>query len=137
MVECFVFLRPLGLRLAKGDIRDEQSRLEGTVTVNPVPAIFGSAGLARVVSNGTHYTLANLAASVSPFPGGDLYLGFAYNETLDTRADQRVRGWGPTMRWKIRGATYLDAGYSAVDSTSPSQDVHSRVFTARLSLALP
>ena len=94
-------------------------------------AIARSAGLARVVSNGTHYTLANLAASVSPFPGGDLYLGFAYNETLDTRADQRVRGWGPTMRWKIRGATYLDAGYSAVDSTSPSQDVHSRVFTAR------
>lgn len=122
---------------AKGDIKDVQSRLEGTVTVNPVPAIFGSAGLARVVSNGTPYTLANLTASVSPFPGGDLYLGFAYNETLDTRADQRVRGWGPTMRWKIRNATYLDAGYTVLDSTSPAQDIHQRVFTARLSLALP
>jgi hypothetical protein len=122
---------------AKGNVSDVQSRLEGTLTFNPVPAIFGSAGLARVTSNGTHYTLGNAAASVSPFPGGDLFLGFAYNETLDTRADQRVRGWGPTMRWKIRGASYLDAGYTALDSTSPAQDVHSRVFNARLSLALP
>jgi hypothetical protein len=41
------------------------------------------------------------------------------------------------MRWKIRGATYLSANYSVLDSTSPAQDVHSRAFTARLALALP
>jgi hypothetical protein len=121
----------------RGEVKDVQSRLEGTLTVNPVPAIFGSAGLARVVANGTPYSLVNLAASVSPFPGGDLYLGFSYNENLDTRSDLRVRGWGPTIRWKIRAATFLDAGYSALDSTSPAQDVHTRAFTARLSLALP
>jgi hypothetical protein len=122
---------------ARGDLRDVQSRLEGTATVNPAPAIFASGSLARVTFNGPAYTLANLAASVSPFPGGDLYLGFAYNETLDTRSGLRVRGWGPTMRWKIRGATFLNAGYNVLDSTSPAQDIHSRVFTVQLSLALP
>jgi hypothetical protein len=122
---------------ARGDLRDEQSRLDGTLTFTPVPAISGSAGVSRVVANGTPYTLANVNASVSPFPGGDLYMAFAYNETLDTRADQRIRGWGPTLRWKIRGASYLDAAYTVLDSTSPSQDTHSRVFNTRLSLALP
>jgi hypothetical protein len=122
---------------ARGGFKDVQSRLEGTATVNPVPAIFASGSLARVVDDGIPYTLVNLSGSVSPFPGGDLYLGFAYNETLDTRAELRVRGWGPSMRWKIRGATYLSANYSVLDSTSPAQDVHSRAFTARLALALP
>jgi hypothetical protein len=122
---------------SKADLRDEQSRLDGTVTFTPVPAVFGTVGLSRVVANGTPYTLVNVNASASPFPGGDLYMGFAYNETLDTHADQRIRGWGPTLRWKIRGATYLDVAYSATDSTSPSQDIHSRVFDTRLSLALP
>lgn len=122
---------------ARGNTRDVQSRLEGTATVNPAPAIYASGSLARVTFNGPAYTLANLAANVAPFPGGDLYLGFAYNETLDTRSDLRVRGWGPTMRWKIRGATFLNAGYNVLDSTSPAQDVHSRVFTVQLTLALP
>jgi hypothetical protein len=121
----------------RGDSRDVQSRLEGNLTLNPVPAIFASAGLARVVSQGTPSTLVNLAGSVAPFPGGDLYLGFAYNETLDTRSDLRVRGWGPTMRWKIRRATFLDAGYTRLDSTSPAQRIQSRTFLARLSLGLP
>ncbi len=122
---------------ARGNVKDVQSRLEGTATVNPAPAIYASGSLARVTFNGPAYTLANLVTSVAPFPGGDLYLGFAYNETLDTRSGLRVRGWGPTMRWKIRGATFLNAGYTVLDSTSPAQDVHSRVLTVQLTLALP
>ncbi|HET6923595.1 MAG TPA: hypothetical protein VFI16_10655, partial [Anaeromyxobacteraceae bacterium] len=122
---------------ARGDSSDVQSRLDGTATVNPAPAIFASVSLARVWANGVPHSLLNLSGSVSPFPGGDLYLGFAYNETLDTRSELRVRGWGPSMRWKIRGATYLSAAYSVLDSTSPALDVHSRTFTARLALALP
>ncbi len=122
---------------ARGGTKDVQSRLEGTATVNPAPAIYASGSLARVTFNGPAYTLANLAANVAPFPGGDLYLGFAYNETLDTRSDLRVRGWGPTMRWKIRGATFLNAGYTVLDSTSPAQDIHSRVFNVQLTMALP
>ncbi len=122
---------------ARGNSKDVQSRLEGTATVNPAPAIYASGSLARVTFNGPAYTLANLAANVAPFPGGDLYLGFAYNETRDTRSDLRVRGWGPTMRWKVRGATFLNAGYTVLDSTSPAQDVHSRVLTVQLTLALP
>jgi hypothetical protein len=74
---------------------------------------------------------------VAPFPGGDLFLGFTYNETLDTRSDLRVRNWGPSVRWKIRKATYFDATYAVLDSTSPAQDVHTKVFSARLALALP
>jgi hypothetical protein len=121
----------------RAEVEDEQSRLDGSATVNPVPAIFVSAGVARLVSNGTPSTLVNVAANVAPFPGGDLFLGFTYNETLDTRSDLRVRNWGPSLRWKIRQSTYLDATYAILDSTSPAQDVYTKVFSARLALALP
>ncbi|HEU4382181.1 MAG TPA: hypothetical protein VFR85_01660 [Anaeromyxobacteraceae bacterium] len=120
----------------RGNLIDRQARLEGTATLNPVPAIFASGSVARLTSNGPPYLLVNVNASVAPFPGGDLYLGFAYNETLDTRAALRVRGWGPSLRWKIRGNIYLDANYNVLDSTSPSQDIGQRVFTMHLSLTL-
>jgi hypothetical protein len=122
---------------ARLESEDKQSRVEGGVTVNPVPAIFFSASVARLVLNGKGSTLINLAGNLAPFPGGDLFVGFTYNESLDTRSDLRVRTWGPSLRWKIRRGTFLDAGYSVLDSTAPAQQIHTKGLSARLALALP
>jgi len=114
-----------------------QARLEGTATLSPFPALLASGGVARLWTSGVGQNLYNLAVTLAPFPGGDLYLGFLYSETIDERTQVRTRNWGPALRWKIHGASTFDAAYTVLDGRAPAQDVHTEAFTARLSVALP
>ncbi len=114
-----------------------QTRLEVTATLSPFPALLASGGVSRLWISGVGQNLYNLAVTVAPFPGGDLFLGFLYTEMIDERTQVRTRNWGPALRWKIHGATTLDAAYTVLDGRAPAQDVHTEAFTARLSVALP
>lgn len=112
------------------DVASEQQRVEGTVSVTPVPALFASASLSRVIAGATPATLTNVALNVSPFPRGDLLLRVQYNETLDTGVDQRLRLLGPSLRWNVRRGAYLDVSYTYSETRSPVLDTSSRALFA-------
>jgi hypothetical protein len=113
-----------------GPLRSEQQRVEGTVSVSPIPAIFGSASVARVIAGASPATLTNLALNVSPFPGGDLLVRAQYNETLDTGADQKIRLLGPSLRWNVRRGAWFDVSYTYSETRSPVLDTSSRALFA-------
>jgi hypothetical protein len=111
-------------------VRSEVQRVEGTVSVSPIPALFGSASVSHVLSGAAPSTLTNLALNVSPFPGGDLLVRVQYNETLDTGADQKLRLLGPSLRWNVRRGAYLDLSYTYSETSSPVLDTSSRAVFA-------
>jgi hypothetical protein len=112
---------------------DRRGSLEASVSLAPFPALALAGSLSRQFGGTTRTaTLAGFTGSLSPFPGGDLQLRYAYQETLDVEADQRSRAHGPTARWNIRPGWYLDAGYSFQDSSAPVAVQHTRAFNANL-----
>ncbi len=114
------------------DTTDRTWRIDGTGTLTPFPALFVSAGASRVVTGDTPYTLANLAANFSPFPGGNLILSFSYNQSIDTLSESRSRSLGPFLRWNISARAFVELNYNLLDFSSPVQNSSTRTFSARL-----
>ncbi len=115
----------------------EQQRVEGTVSVSPIPAFFGTGSLARVyASDRPPATLTNFALNVSPFPGGDLLVRAQYNETLDTGSQQKIRLLGPSLRWNARRGAWLDLSYTYSETRSPVLDTSWRALFASFVLTL-
>ena len=106
--------------------------IEGTTSWSPVPALYASGGLARLITNGIGVTTGNVSAGVSPFPGAALQLRFQYAETFDTSTNLRTRAYGPTARWTILTSLYADVSYSIAESRSSAERSKSNVFFARL-----
>lgn len=110
--------------------RTEQQRVEGTVSVSPIPAFFGSASVARVFAGTAPATLTNFALNLSPFPGGDLLVRAQYNESLDTGSDQKIRLLGPSLRWNVRRGAWFDLSYTYSETRSPVLDTSWRALLA-------
>jgi hypothetical protein len=116
---------------------DRQGVLVGSVSFTPVSAFFFSAGLTRNSQEGlAPQNLANLAASFSPFPQGQLLLSFSYNESLDSGSEMRARFYGPSLRWNIRPGTYLNASYTWNDSAQPALATQGTSFFTQLVVSL-
>lgn len=113
-------------------LTNTSQNLEGTTSWSPVPALYASGGLARIITNGIGVTTGNIAAGVSPFPGAALQLRFRYAETFDTSTHLRTRAYGPSARWTILKSLYVDVSYSLTESRSSAEDSKSNVFFARL-----
>jgi hypothetical protein len=109
------------------------SRVEGTVSVSPFPALFAAAGVSRSLSSsGPPSTLANVAVSLAPFPRGDLVLRFTYSETLETSAQLRIRSLGPSARWNMNAWAFVDLSYTVTDTSTPALDTDQRALFGRL-----
>lgn len=80
-------------------------------------------------------TTRNIGGTWSPFRDGALQLSFSYNEAYNSSANQKDRTIVPSMRWNIRGGSYLDMSYLYLKSTSVSQSSESRTFSSTLRFA--
>jgi hypothetical protein len=108
-----------------------QQFLQGSVSFNPVPALYLSGSVQRTSTDSQTYTLTNVAAGFSPFPGGSLQFSVAFNETLDSN-NAVTRLITPGVRWNITRAAVLSVSYALVDNTSPQSELHSRTFDVNL-----
>jgi len=106
------------------------NRLEGTVTFAPVPALFVSGGLSHVIVDRQSYTLANGAATVSPFREGALQFSLNVSQTLEP-GGQVSKVFSAVARWYIHRATTLTAAYTVAGQgpggTVNSIDVNLRI----------
>jgi hypothetical protein len=121
---------------AEAEVERRNERLEGTATFTPIPALFLSASIGRLVVEDRPQRIANVAANVRPFPAGNLYLAFNYNESFDSLFDQRTRTMGPSARWNIHAGNFLDLSYTVQDTTSTLASSRSSLLAARLTLTL-
>jgi hypothetical protein len=118
------------------EIATDTWRVDGSLSFTPVPALYLTGGVSRGVISGVGQTLVNFSGSFSPFPGGNLLMTFRYNENLDTLSQSKSRILGPYLRWTIKGATYIEASYTWLDSSTPALQTNSRVLDLRLTLLL-
>lgn len=122
---------------AAGSTRASQRRVEGGLTFAPVQAVYLSASLGRVEIEGRPpQRVSTLAASLRPFPRGTVYLSARYNESYDSSFETRTRTFGPSLRWNIHGANYLEASYSVQDTTTPLLETHLTLLAAKLSIRI-
>jgi hypothetical protein len=111
-------------------------RIDGTLVLTPIPALQGSVTESRLYSGGRWSDFLTFGGSLSLLRGGELVVGFVYNETLDTSARSRLRTWGPNLRWSIRPGAFLDLSYSQLDNSDPTVTVRTRGVFARLFIPL-
>lgn len=110
------------------------NRAEGTLTFNPVRALYLSAGISRIVAPPRPVTLANASVNFSPFPGGDLQLGVVFTQNLEADGGT-TRLVSPNLRWNLRHAT-ITLGYTLMDTDGTVQGLHNRSFNANLRIPL-
>ncbi len=116
---------------------DQRGVIEGSASISPFRSLGITGAVTRIFGGSVPgQTLASIGAGFTPFPGGDLQLRYAYQESIDTSGQQRTRTHGPGLRWNIRRGWFLDGGYSFLDSSAPAQDVSSQFYFANLSIAL-
>jgi hypothetical protein len=111
------------------------NQISGGFTATPVPALYLSAGVTRLVSSGTPHVLANGSISFSPFPGGDLQLALNYLQTYQD-PDQVTQLFSPSLRWNIRPSTLLTVSYTLQDSHAGVAGTLARTFEANLQVSL-
>ena len=105
-------------------------------TWTPVPALFLSGSVSRIMQPVNPTTLVTGSASFSPFQGGALLLRASYNETLDTFNQIDQRTLSPSLRYVIRAGWFLDASYTLQDSYAPQTVQKQDTFQAQLTLLL-
>ena len=118
-----------------GESWTQFARVDGTLSLTPGPAFSASATLSRVVIAVRPTTYGTLNVNYAPFRG-DVQLTLAYGETLDTAAQYSTRSFTPSLRWNIRGGTFLTASYALVQTSAPVQTTDSRAFTTTLLIVL-
>jgi hypothetical protein len=119
------------------DRTDERAFLEAGVSLAPFPALALAGSVSRQIGGETRpVTLASVSGAFSPFPGGDLQLRYAYQETYDGGADARTRAHGPSARWVIRPGWHLAAAYTEQELRAPASSQRTRSLSANLLVSL-
>jgi hypothetical protein len=111
--------------------------IDASVSYNPVPAFYATAGVSHFTGGVTPTTTYNVSATITPFPGGDLVLRFAYLDAYDTASDTRTRQLGPSARWNISRSAFLDLSYTWLTYHSPALQAETRTLSAGLVVRLP
>ncbi|HZZ85234.1 MAG TPA: hypothetical protein VFE30_11905 [Anaeromyxobacteraceae bacterium] len=114
----------------------ETERVDGALSVNPLPALYLSAAVQRVVKGARPTTLATFSGGFTPFPEGALLLRMSYTESLDTALDSKTHVANSGLRWNFSPRAYLDLNYSLLGSTAPTGTTDTRAFTAGLAIQL-
>ena len=118
-----------------GESWSQFARVDGTLSLTPGPAFSATATVSRGLIAIRPTTYGTLNLNYAPFRG-DVQLSIAYSETLDTAAQYRTRSFTPSLRWNIRGGTFLTASYALVQTSAPVQTTDSRAFTTTLLIVL-
>lgn len=119
------------------EARTRDAMAQGSATFHPFPALAVSGEVSSTWRReGPSRTLAGMAGSFSPFPGGDLQLSFSFSESLDPSGEGRARRLGPSVRWKIRRQAFVDATYTYLGHESPVGTSRSHAFSSLLTVAL-
>jgi len=111
------------------------NRVDGTLSFNPVPALYLAGTVSRLVTDGAGRTLANATGSFSPFPGGDLQFTLSYTETYQ-EPNLLSRLIVPTIRWNLRPGTLITVSYTVLDTTGLGTGTHTRTFDANFQTTL-
>ena len=111
-------------------------RVEGSASWNPVQALSASGGVSYGNIDRVGQTLVNLSGTLSPFPGGNLILSFRYNQYIDSLSGSKTLILGPYLRWNVRSGMFVEASYTWLDVSLPTQDSASRVLSLRLMLLI-
>jgi hypothetical protein len=112
-----------------------QQYILGSISFNPFPVLYLGGSVQRTLNDNLGYTLANVTAGFSPFPGGALQFTASFNESADT-ADNITRLISTGLRWNITRSVVLSATYGINDTTGPTSDVHTRTFDLNLRIPL-
>lgn len=118
------------------DQTDTRGILELTASSSPFRALSLAGSVAHFFGSTGTSTLYNFNGALSLFPRGDLRLGYAYQEMIDTGFQSRTRTHGPTARWTIRPGWFLTSAYSFQHSTSPALTTDGQAFSANLIIAI-
>ncbi len=111
------------------------NRVDGSLSFNPVPALYLASTVSHLVTNGAGRTLANGTGSFSPFPGGALQFAVSYTETYqDPNLLSKI--FAPTVRWNLRPGTLITVSYTVLDSTGTGTGTHARTFDASFQTTL-
>ena len=123
-----------GLAIPQGLQENEQ--INGTASFSPVPAIYLSATITRIIKGPQPTTLTSFGGSFSPFPDGALLLRAAYTESENTVLGETDRVATATARWVIAPPAWLEVDYSILRSTSTFGSSDIRTFTVSLVIQL-
>lgn len=117
------------------DIWSISSRVDGTVTVTPAPALSGAATVSRVVLGPRPTTIATVQLNYFPLRG-DIQLSASYSKTLDTEAQTTTELLSPSLRWNLRRGVSLTTSYTYLHNVAPAQVLTSRAVLATLLVAI-
>ena len=113
-----------------------RQQADATATFTPVPAVYASVGVSRVLGIGRPTTLGHFGLTLSPFPDGAVLFRFLYSDAIDTAADSRAQTLGPTLRWAFSPHAYLDLAYTDIRATAPVEKTRTQTASANLTITL-
>ncbi len=77
----------------------------------------------------------NVALSWAPFPDGDLHVNVGFDEIRRTDLDSLQRTFTPSLRWTIRGGTFLDVAYQRLKLDSILDRLETTILGATVRIA--
>lgn len=106
---------------------------ELSVTLNPVTGIylFGTLSILTETNKPT-ITTETFGGSWSPFREGNLILNISYNESVTSESSQKEKALVQSLRWYIRGSSYLDMSYVISGNSSITQNTDTNTFSTTL-----
>jgi hypothetical protein len=118
------------------DTTSRNTRLDATLALNPLPAVYLSAGVARAFGTMRPTTLYNFNATYSPFREGALLLSFAHSQNFETSTETRNRVSSASARWNFAPVAFLEASYAFMDTENLQTATEAQSIAARLAVTL-
>jgi hypothetical protein len=118
------------------DRSDRGGRIDGTVSVNPFPALYFSASAGRNLFGVAAATNTALSAGLSLFRGGALGLRLNAGQTTEASGQVRDRALGSGLSVKLGSGRSFDVTSIWSESRTPLERVRSFSATAGLRLTL-
>lgn len=117
-------------------IRTFTRAAEGSVALRPLDALYAFASFRRDWREGEEpVETRNVALSWVPFPDGDLHVNLGFHEIYRTDLDSLQRTFAPSLRWTIRGGTFLDLAYQSLKLDSLVAHLDTKILSATLRIA--
>jgi hypothetical protein len=120
----------------EADRSDRAGRVDGTVSVNPFPALYLSASAGRNIFGLAPATTTALSAGLSLFRGGALALRLNAGQTTDAASRVRNRAYSGGLSVKLGPGRSFDVSSSWSESRAPVERVRSFAVIAGLRLIL-
>jgi len=121
--------------LTLGDVFAQYLRVDGSLTLTPVPALTATGTVSRLVLSSRPTTFGTVELNYYPLRG-DLQFNFTYSRTFDTANELTSEYWIPSIRWNVSRVISLRSSYTYSTNEVPVLSLVSRVFLISLLVAL-